>query len=329
MRAFSLYQPQRRNARLLAKLLAWLIRIGLHRLVLGTIEVSDTGGRTSRGGPNAKPGSVGILFGSPEHRVKRAISTYEAAGRWEVAKIAFGSEGKEVIEREAKVLAGIAGRVPGGPQLLGFRSEGDISLLWLPCYEGKSIRMGDAIAEQDAVRLLSSWLGERTGVPISQFPDWGPIVRALEEHPRGGEVIERLSTEQLRPAVRHGDFSRWNLLRLESGKLLALDWEWGSAEGIPGVDLVHYFAQDVRLVKRMPVRKALESVRNSLNRTECRDYLRASGWSERIDDLIIAAFALTVGAKQQQNEIMLKCMLEREGDEIPKPTFADGQSLQG
>ena len=114
----------------------------------------------------------------------------------------------------------------------------------------------------------------------------------------------------LKPVIRHGDFARWNLLRQSDGSLIVLDWEWGVASGMPGIDLVHFFAQDARLVKRLTPHAVVRSVEQSLGRGDCQDYLAATGWQGEARVVILAGMAFTVGAKQQANEAVLAALLE-------------------
>lgn len=311
LHALRLYQPQRPAAKVMAVCLRWLIWGGGHRL-LPAVEITRTATVEGKSGGHGRPfpGSVGLMFGSPEHLVKRAIATYQTEHGWEVAKIAFGSGGREVIDMEVAVLAALSGSVRGLPALLGSSLGEEVSLLRLPRYEGASLRMADAATDRDAVALLTSWLGNMPAKPITEFTEWQFIHAALAELPGGAAALDQLAAEKLTPVVRHGDFSRWNLLRLANGELLALDWEWGAVAGLPGTDLVHYFAQDARLVRRLPTLEALRATAAALARGECQEYLGQTGWQGGAAAVMLASLALTVGACQQDNGELLLTWLK-------------------
>jgi hypothetical protein len=53
------------------------------------------------------------------------------------------------------------------------------------------------------------------------------------------------------PVVRqHGDLVPWNVLQGAAGRLTAVDWESGCAEGFPGLDVAHYLLQVAALIYR-------------------------------------------------------------------------------
>ena len=111
---------------------------------------------------------------------------------------------------------------------------------------------------------------------------------------------------QLKPVICHGDFARWNLLQQAAGELIVLDWEWGHQLGMPGIDLVHYFLQDARLVRRLTDRAAIAATLRDLNRPACRSYLDETGWNGDSLLAIIACLAYKQGAGHQQNGEVLR-----------------------
>ena len=48
----------------------------------------------------------------------------------------------------------------------------------------------------------------------------------------------------------HGDFAPWNLIINNENKLTAMDWEYGTREGFPLLDLAHYILQVAKLIYR-------------------------------------------------------------------------------
>lgn len=309
-RGLRLYQPQRTASIIFTAAVAATTRLGLHRLVLPAFRFDCGIPASHRKLPDIASGSTTVMLGSPEHRVRRAITCYRTSDRWEVAKFAFGPEGGSVIRGESEALRSISRDSPGVPRLIGEHVEPALSFLRMPLVEGRMMPPGE---RPDAVELLACWNTGREVEDISSFPEWDSIIKALEPLPMAPAAIDRLSSFRLRPVVRHGDFARWNLLRTTDGQLTVLDWEWGHPSGMPGIDLVHLFAQDARLVERLAPAAVVASVRQSLRAPECLRYLEDVGWGDAIDEVIIASVAYTVGASQQDNEAVLDAALAIAG----------------
>ncbi len=305
-RALGLYQPQRPAALILTKALRGFAYLGLLDWVLpkARIETGSSGLLPAISGVNT--GSCGILIGSPEHKTRRAIASYQTQTGWEVAKIAFGSEGQDVIRGEACALESLPASTPGLPAVLGLHCDAQISMLRLRYVQGRVLRKGEM---NDAISLLKMWIANEPERAITEYSEWAPIHSALSVTEAGRSCIDRLTSFRLKPAVCHGDFARWNLVKQLDGNLVVLDWEWGRADGMPGLDLVHYFAQDARLVSRLKPSDVVRSVRSALTRRECRDYLESTGWIGDVDHAILASIAYTVGTKQQANEEVLNALL--------------------
>jgi hypothetical protein len=304
--ALKLYQPQRPKAVLAAGGMRLLAALGLHRFFLPKFR--HHGGVVALDPPMqiCLPGTAGVLLGSPEHRVRRAILSYENQSGWEVAKLAFGTAGREVIETESGTLAAMPEDVAGIPRVLGVHHGAQFSILRLPYIQGETLTPRQGLRAMD---LLDSWIRDLPAKAACEFPEWPAIQAALETSDAGKCVLERLAGRQLRPVIRHGDFARWNLLELKNGSLIAVDWEWGHPVGMPGIDLVHVFAQDARLVFHLAPDAVVRAVESKLNAPRCLQYLESCGWGSDARDVIIASIAFTVGTKQQENEKVLESAL--------------------
>jgi hypothetical protein len=66
--------------------------------------------------------------------------------------------------------------------------------------------------------------------------------------------------------VQHGDFAPWNLLRGYDGTLRAFDWEYGTLEGFPYLDLAYYALQTSALIYRQAPLEAASRVPEFLSR---------------------------------------------------------------
>jgi hypothetical protein len=307
VRSLGLYQPQRSLARGTAALLRGMVRIGQHPVILPGLRISSEAMAITPVLEGIEHGTCGVLLGSPEHKVRRAIATYRNAGRWEVAKISFGEAGAGLLEREARTLEDLEPLVPEAPSVLGFHRGKDITMLRMPYLTGIPVHQGES---REALELLDRWIADEAPKPAADFPEWPAIGSALSNEETGCRTLKRLSLERLRPVICHGDFARWNLLRKDDGSLVVLDWEWGHRNGMPGIDLVHYFLQDARLVQRLKPEDAIETTLAALESPACRDYLKKTGWSGSPLLPIIACLAYKQGAEHQENGDMLKAAMD-------------------
>jgi hypothetical protein len=301
-----LYQPQRTTARIVVGLVKRSISLGLARSILPQASIEAVPAPMEPPFPQVEKGTCGILLGSPEHRVRRAIASYQTANGWEVAKVAFGPNGWDVIQGEANTLLALPENTAGAPKVLAVHRGHDISLMRMLLIEGTVLQQSSSIK---AVAILDAWISGHAPKPMEEFFEWPMIQHALSRHPKAAAVTQHLSQMKLRPAMRHGDFARWNLLQTSDGNIMVLDWEWSTPCSIPGIDLVHLFAQDARLVNRLPEAEVVQSVQRSLQAPECRAYLQKTGWGNDSEAAIIASIAFTVGAKQQANEGVLEAAL--------------------
>ena len=305
-RALQLYQPQRRAAKLVTRTVKCLADLGLHTFLPSfRTEVARLSVEPPLEGIEA--GTCGVMLGSPEHRVKRAIASYRSDFGWEVAKIAFGPAGIRGITREAEVLASLHDKTGSAPALLGIHLGPNFALLRMPYLSGMPIPAGET---REAMALLDTWKSELPPIPASTFGEWKAIEAALSPYQESDTILQRLARMDLRPVICHGDFARWNLLRPHDGPVAVLDWEWARENGMPGIDLVHYFAQDARLVQRLNPKDSITATIAALETPACRKYLHETGWTGSPLDPIIACLAFKQGAAQQDNLGVLKAALD-------------------
>lgn len=307
-KALQLYQPQRLAAKLLVAAVGFMSRCRSHCFFLPVVKL---GNRLQGSEPllaGIESGSCGVLLGSPEHRIRRAIASYRNEGKWEVAKVSFGKEGANLLEQEAKTLEELGKHVAGVPHMLGLHTAEDATVMRMNYLSGKRIASGES---SQALRLLDSWISSEPAAELPAFPEWNAIEAALSGSPEAEEALDSLASERVRPVICHGDFARWNLLKQPDGTLMALDWEWGHSNGMPGIDLVHYFLQDARLVDRLQPSEAIRNTVGKLNAPACRAYLQQTGWSNNAILPIIACLAYKQGAGHQANgEVLEAALLE-------------------
>ena len=310
--AFRLYQPQKRLARLKTFALKLLISRGLHPWILEKVLPASYE-NIQPWEFSYSPETVGILLGSSEHLIYRAIASYRGADGWEVAKLGRGEAARTMLRNEAAVLRELSKRGLSVPRCLGLHEHGEMTILRMPYLAGSGLSIRDS---GEALDVLIQWAGDAAPESISGFEEWKSICAALETTADGREALESLSTQVLRPVIAHGDFARWNLLHQANGPLIVLDWEWGNTHGMPGLDLVHYFAQDARLVRQLDSANALRVVEASLSLPKAKAYLAQTGWTGNPITPILAWAAFKHGARHQKIADFLaeslKVYLERQ-----------------
>jgi hypothetical protein len=301
--ALNLYHPQRPKAVLAMTGIRLLVIWGIHRIFLPKLR--GIGGQVTLDPEfmGCVPGTAGVMLGSPEHRVRRAILSYQTGVGWEVAKLAFGDEGRAVIDGEAEGISKLPEGTRGVPEIHGVHHGPDFSMLRMPYVKGLPLVPRRTAA---ALALLESWATDTPARSIREFPEWPAIHATLSKSAAGRFALAMIENLLLRPVIRHGDFARWNLIRQNDGSLIALDWEWGHPAGMPGLDLVHYFLQDARLVQRMKPPQAVRHTCGLLELPRCRKHLEENGWPGNILLPIIASLAWKQGAGHQDNEHMLE-----------------------
>lgn len=307
LRGLKLYQPQRALARVFVSCLRLLTVLGLHRLLP---ECPQRAGRLVQFTPplpEIDGRSVSILMGSSEHKIQRAVVSYRAAMGWEVAKISFGASGHSNLQQEAHVLQEIGSHERGIPCLLGLHQSEEMTVLRMPYLTGSPLARGYTA---EALTILHQWISSAPKRSICEFPEWGDMKSALLGCKGGAFALHKLEVECLHPVIRHGDFTRWNLLGQGKKDLMVIDWEWAHSEGMPGLDLVHFLLQDIRLVERRKPHAAVKRAVAQLQSPPCRAYLEKTGWTLEPLLTVIACLAFKQGAGHQENREILAAALE-------------------
>lgn len=303
--AFRLYRPQREMARLMIWGLGLLVDRGMHRRVLKRGK-SENHQSAPSWDFKYSPETVGILLGSSEHLVSRAIASYLGADGWEVAKLGIGQAARAMLRQEVEMLRNLAAQELSSSRCLGLHELGEMTVLRMPYLEGTPVNLEET---DNTLDLLTQWIEPFPCKSITEFPEWKFIGDVLKSSQGGREALEALAEFSLRPVISHGDFARWNLLKNPEGTLVALDWEWGIMGGMPGLDLVHYFSQDSRLVRRLNSKEVIRDVETALAKPKAREYLEKVGWADSLLEPILAYAAYKQGVRHQKNpELLAACL---------------------
>ena len=196
--------------------------------------------------------SVSVLIGWPGPTQKTTVQCWNERG--EVIgylKYAERPAAQMRLERERQVLGQLA---PGiGPEMLKYGS-------W---QQGKALLVAPLSGEDLAPTLPP----HETIVDFTQRLSKDAECVAFQDHPwyqRWEEAatlkpcIEALAGQAWPVVVQHGDLAPWNLRRSAAGHLRAFDWEYGTLQGFPYLDLAHYTLKVAALIKRWSPSKATD-----------------------------------------------------------------------
>ena len=277
-----LYQPQTKKARFFLSAIRLCLGTGLAQ-VLPRIDAPI--GRestlakfmTKLGGSGTLP-DFAVLAGNPRAEGRRFVFlAFDAQGRETfVVKAAFEPAGCSLIEHESRFLQAHDGRVPHIPQLLGATGQSPVAALALPFQPGTSPKADDTGI---AGNVLGAWFSGEEQMGIASFPQWRRFVASGGSFPQ--ELRPKLESVRVKPVIFHGDFAPWNLRVDSNNRLMALDWERGEDQGIPGWDWFHYVVQTSILMRREKVCETYRRIVRLLQTPEFIAYSRHGGFETR------------------------------------------------
>lgn len=303
LRILSLYQPQRPLAKLLAAGFRCCAALGLHPLTLKGWRMPAGGAAEDSGRRQTNP--PGVMVGSDGHLCERAVVCLHEEGEWRVCKVAFGEKGEEILSHEAAMLRALSPGFPEIPEVAGFSRSGGATLLRMPYQAGAPWQRADLTPLLD---LLASWANRGESRKLGDFPEWSRIGTALGRFPAWQGRLAGLAETNLRPSIRHGDLTRPNLRLNGAGKLLVHDWERGSLEGMPGLDLVHFLIQDWLFRRRMAPREVVAATLADLREGAPAALVRGLGWGGKETELMASCFAFNTGSGYFDQSPLIDCL---------------------
>jgi hypothetical protein len=198
--------------------------------------------------------SAVILVGTPGPAQKITAQLRDGKGRIVgYLKYAEKVAARERLYNEHLVLAGIPEGL--GPEALKYGVLGDGRALLTAPILGR--RLPATLPPADGVVGFSMSFTVSPPVPVEAHP-W---VRKTNEGKGGGRLgscFEALAGRRWPVVAQHGDFAPWNLLRRSEGTIRAIDWEYGTLEGFPHLDLAYYLLQTSALMYRWSPAKAAD-----------------------------------------------------------------------
>ena len=185
-----------------------------------------------------------VQVGMPGGAQKLTAQLVDASGH----VVGFLKCGARPLARQRlRIEHDILARLPAGagPRALKFGAMGSFDALLLAPVEGQHLR---------------SSLPPPTALTPFLAALQSPSMLALDDHPwfaRHGSNrdpvavhLDLLSKRSWPVVVQHGDLAPWNMLRSHEGRLVAIDWEYGRVDGLPGLDLAQFVLQVAMLIER-------------------------------------------------------------------------------
>lgn len=240
-RVWASWIPYSRKARLAWFLLRLALRLRVLRLLPGvtSVEIPATQfGSWLAANPELENAAPVVYIGKPSVTEKLTVFLATERGKIAaVAKLAMVPGAVESIRNEEHALRQLRGAIHGIPLVLGATSvPGACVESWL---DGKSV--GRTLTARH-ISLLRSL--PQTGRTTTMRDAFRSLAETLD--PRHLALVQRCTPQAgldvALPCVwEHGDFVPWNLKQLSDGTLFLLDWEYSRAEGLPMLDLLHFF----------------------------------------------------------------------------------------
>lgn len=276
--ALRLYAPQRFSAKLKHRV-AWLAtRTGFGWWYRDEMIVANRQGTPFDQLLRRMFGSasipVAISTGTPSPRRTPKIAILDAAGGLRAhAKIALTEKTRLLLENEAWLLAGMADIPAAAPFVPALLMQGEIEGTFTTIQQGlpgtpdsppfgnrhrqflESLSIGRPKFAIDAA-FVSNLSARMSRFPYQVENLWETLERATRI----------LARTPIRQTVTHGDFAPWNLRRSD-GAIYALDWEYGSLDGLPLLDEIHFRLQTGLLVRSWSPQRACEMLISFVNET--------------------------------------------------------------
>ena len=156
------------------------------------------------------------------------------------------------LSNEYQVLSGL--RNGSAPEPIKHGTMGTGDALLLTSLSGKTLpaRLTPASGVEGFTRTLVA------GSPMP--PEEHPWMQRMQERSGTGlhRWLETLAARDWSIVIQHGDLTSWNMLRKPDGTLGAVDWEYGSLEGFPYLDLAYHVLQTSALLYQWKPSRAVQ-----------------------------------------------------------------------
>lgn len=179
------------------------------------------------------PGSTpaAVLLDFPWRAEKTVVRLSDSRGYpTGYIKCAVQAVARRRLRNEYEILKQLPDEI--GPRPLKYLSTAEQDVLLTSAVPGKSLRPGRSLPAEFGQFLSSLTMGETYSVAAHP---WVLTVSRYATIP--DEIIDALSGRAWSQVIVHGDLAPWNLFRNSSQTLTAIDWEYASLDGFPGIDL--------------------------------------------------------------------------------------------
>ena len=303
LRTIELYQPQRWKGRLLKFLVQMCLEHGFRFPLLKTWgNGADDSGKEAR--------NIGIMIGSTGHHCERAVAVIRSEDHWEVVKLAFGPDSDRILEKEAIMLKQLWA-YPSVPEIRDYHVGARSARLHMTWQDGVPWHSNDI---SRVIGLLKCWKSNQEPRALAAFPEWNAIMAGLDGFPEWQKKAAVWADYRLVPSIRHGDLTRPNLRLSPSGVLWVHDWERGSIDGVPGLDLAHFLIQDISFRKSIPGDKVMKGVLRQLHSDPCKEWIRSIGWKDGPVSLLAATIAFNMGSEYFEHGDLLDILHDLSGN---------------
>lgn len=194
------------------------------------------------------------------------------------------------ISHEREVLAGLPEGI--APEVIRYGAIGSISALELKPVEGRPLRVGERPVDMLVDFHRRCQIGEP--IPFEEHP-WVQNLN-VGETADVAQYLKVLSDKKWPVVAYHGDLFPWHLYIDGRGMLVGIDWEYGSLEGFPWLDMAGMsLLEEFHLRGTSPARARTKTVRflnklcnAELSTAELDALTRVAAWSlnkERADEV--------------------------------------------
>jgi hypothetical protein len=224
-----------------------------------------------------------VLTGSTPHRKKKMIAQARDSKGDILGYLKYGEtpEAQACIVSEAVCLSALPGKV--GPQCIGLEQHAAYTCMALTAVKGRMLeaRLPQSFDGRQ-LSVIKEYLERLQISDITFGIDVHPSIVRLREQVTVlssqssvfslqdfEEILASLRTQKWPVVIQHGDFTPWNVLRVREEKdvgcrmevdkdflttdnvsiinstsrLCAIDWEEGTTEGLPWLDLIYFCLQ--------------------------------------------------------------------------------------
>ncbi len=195
--------------------------------------------------------SATVLVGTPGPAQKITIQFRDKTGKiLGYGKFAEKANARIRVRKEWEILNALP---PGvAPRAVQLGEVGDGEMLVVEPVDGEAVRP-ELPPDSQIVQFAESLLRSDSH-RIDEHP-W--VIEARGQAAGLDLLLEPLKVRDWPTAIRHGDFAPWNLRR-RGGEVVAFDWEYGSLNGFPFLDLAFMYLQTAALINGLDPQSAFD-----------------------------------------------------------------------